>query len=84
MVRAKTYGNKIYQFAMPPLPEDFALPPLPTIPVKRLRDIALTHTSFYGITKETHDLDTERYLQINDYEKLEFLGDKILSKLTCG
>ena len=74
-------GAKVYTYSMPPLPSNLILPPLPPIPVKKFRDIALTHTSVYGVTKETFDLDTAKYTLINDYEKLEFLGDKILSEL---
>ena len=81
MVNRKPNGDgKLFSFPLPPLPEDLPLPPLPVIHDKILYQRATTHTSLYAVARITHDLDTANYVQINDYEKMEYMGDRLLGK----
>jgi hypothetical protein len=83
MVRSPI-GNKLSAFVPPPLPEALPLPPLPQIHDRILYERAITHTSVLQVAKNTHDLDVEHYAEINDYEKLEYVGDRILSEWQQG
>lgn len=81
MPKPQKYGLRLYSFALPRLPSDLPLPPLPPITDEQIRKVATTHTSVYQVNRDTFDLDTENYSEILDYEKLEFLGDKIIGEL---
>ena len=80
MVRKPIGNNKLSAFVPPSLPETLHLPPLPPIHDHILRERATTQTSHLQVPKNTHDLDVENYVDINDYEKLEYVGDRILSE----
>ena len=80
MVRKPIGNNKLSAFVPPSLPMTLYLPPLPPIHDHTLRERATTHTSHLQVPKNTHDLDVENYVDINDYEKLEYVGDRILSE----
>ena len=80
MVRRHIGENKLNAFVLPPLPEALPLPPLPPVKDHVLRDRAFTHTSLIQVARLTHDLETHNYPEIQDYEKLEYIGDKIVGE----
>ena len=65
------------EFTLPTLPE-FHFPPLPQITDIDLRRTVVTHTSFYGVRRNKHDLYPET--RVLDYEKLEHIGDSVLGQ----
>lgn len=78
VARKANSDNLLFGFPLPPLPADLPLPPLPPIHDRILYERATTHTSLYAVRRITHDFDTANYVQINDYEKMEYLGDRLL------
>lgn len=80
MPRPPAHSQKFYSSLFCRLPEDLILPRLPPITDKKLEAVATTHTSFYRVSKFTFDLDVDKYTEILDYEKLEFIGDKIIGE----
>jgi dsRNA-specific ribonuclease len=77
-------SNKLNAFVLPPLPDSLPLPALPPISDPVLRDRAFTHTSLYSVARITHDLETSNYPEIQDYEKLEYIGDTIIGEPSVG
>jgi len=82
MIQKIVGDNKLSAFTLPPLPETLPLAPLPLINDPVLRDRAFTHTSVYQVVRVTHDVETDKYPEILDYEKLEYVGDAIIGKTT--
>lgn len=65
------------QFHLPPLP-DLGVPPLPEIRDKELERQAYTHSSH--VKKSRNATSLEVLERIEDNEKLEHVGDAILSE----
>lgn len=53
-------------------------PPLPPIKDKALYDVVITHSSFYQAPRTSMELHPTS--MVEDYEKLEHVGDAILGK----
>jgi hypothetical protein len=65
------------------LPNDLFLPPLPIIENKDIEERVFTHSSLYGNAKSGLKFQEEDH-ELVDNEKLEWVGDGILSKsLAC-
>lgn len=71
-------NTNLVNYRLPPLP-DLGVPPLPEIPDKNLERQVFTHSSFIQRARKAASLETE--LRIEDNEKLEHVGDSILSEL---
>jgi dsRNA-specific ribonuclease len=65
---------------VPPLPDDIELPSLPTIGNKVLEQLVFTHSSVAGQARTRVNFN-EGDGELLDNEKLEWVGDGILSEL---
>ena len=68
-------------FILPELPI-FDLPSLPMITDPTLYELAITHSSTHGLPRRAHELEIVEGDLVEDYEKLEHVGDGLLGQ--CG
>ncbi|ORY29150.1 ribonuclease III domain-containing protein [Naematelia encephala] len=71
-------SDSLLNFALPPLPSDLPLPPLPEIKDQELRQQVFTHSSYYAVPRRATSLDVEGGDKLLDNEKLEHVGDGLL------
>ncbi|EIW67697.1 hypothetical protein TREMEDRAFT_64292 [Tremella mesenterica DSM 1558] len=62
----------------PPLPNDIPLPPLPPITDPGLLKLALTHSSAHQLPHRPSEIVLDESRAVDDYEKLEHVGDALL------
>lgn len=72
------FGNNVSAYQIPPLP-NIPFPPLPVILDVEIRKVVTTHASMRTDTRGTHDMYPISPLM--DYEKLEHVGDALLSEM---
>lgn len=69
--------SQVTGFTISELPP-MTFPPLPPIKDKALYDVVITHSSFYQAPRTSMELHPTS--MVEDYEKLEHVGDAILGK----
>ncbi len=74
--------QSINDYVLPELPL-FDLPPLPQVTDAELHKLALTHSSIHGLPRRAHELDIIEGDFVEDYEKLEHVGDGLLGQCGC-
>lgn len=60
----------------------FDLPPLPRVTDPNLHKLAVTRSSTHGLPRRAYELDIVQGDIVQDYEKLEHVGDGLLGQ--CG
>lgn len=69
---------------LPELPSDLVLPPLPPIADPQLARLAVTHSSAHQLPRRPTSLEFEADEKVEDYEKLEHVGDSMLGSVVTG
>ncbi|KAL1413185.1 hypothetical protein Q8F55_000936 [Vanrija albida] len=69
---------------LPDLPSDLCLPPLPPIADAHLARLAVTHSSAHQLPRRPTSLEFEADEKVEDYEKLEHVGDSMLGSVVTG
>ncbi|TXT16032.1 hypothetical protein VHUM_00535 [Vanrija humicola] len=69
---------------LPDLPSDLLLPPLPPIADPHLARLAVTHSSAHQLPRRPTSLEFEADEKVEDYEKLEHVGDSMLGSVVTG
>ncbi len=72
--------NSLNVFVLPPLPDSLVLPPLPEITDPQLAKMAVTHASISQLPRISTTVELESGEVVDDYEKLEHVGDGILGE----
>jgi hypothetical protein len=81
----KLYNTCLGTYLLPDIPEHLThLPPLPEASNKDLERVAFTHTSVHQLPRRPESLTMDEGEKIEDYEKLEHVGDGILGQLNHG
>ena len=72
-------SHNISALFLPPLPL-VSIPPLPRINNPDIERLVLTHSSHHGLPKAREEINLAEDAAVEDYEKLEHVGDALLGR----